>query len=155
MNISSDEQVLQEYRSNRAEMAISHFSRYRPSQDGLVQPLMGLGDEPHFTFANGWMWALTDANPDNRQISLELAEYLVEEDFLEPWVEEAGYLPTRRFPISEESDTAVASIVEASQLTPSADTLQVLGPLMQGAILRVLNGEEPETVARSVVDELR
>ena len=154
-NITNDEQVLQEYRSRRTEMAILHYSRYRASQDGLFQPLMSLSEEPYFTFAGGWMWAMTGAVADNVSLSVELAEYLTNEEFLTPWINETGYLPTRRFTEGEELDDSTVAVIEASQPVPSLDTLLALGPLMQEAVVRVLDGEQPEAVARSVIEELR
>ncbi len=154
-NITNDEQVLQEYRSRRTEMAILHYSRYRAAQDGLFQPLMSLSEEPYFTFAGGWMWAMTGAVADNESLSVELAEYLTNEEFLTSWINETGYLPTRRFAEGEELDDSTAAAIDASQPVPSQDTLLVLGPLMQNAVVRVLDGEQPEAVARSVIEELR
>lgn len=154
VNISADEQVLQEYRARRAEMAIVHVSSYRNSQDGLLQPLMGL-DEEHLTFATSWVWALAGQNPDSQQLAVELAEFLTDDDFLGRWINETGYLPTRRSVLNEVDDAAIPAVIEAAQPIPSADVLQALGPLMQGALVRVLNGEQPEAVARSVVEELR
>ena len=153
-NISSDDQVLDEYRNRRTDLAIFHYSKYRSSQDSLYQPLMGLGDEPHFTFARGWTWALTGRNPETQLLAKDLAEYLTEEEFLAPWIKEAGYLPTRRFSGNGQPDQKVADVINAAQPLPSADTIKILGPLMQDAVVRVLNGEDPETVARSVIEKL-
>ena len=154
-NISSDDQVLQEYRARRAEMAIFHFSKYRDAQDGLLQPLMSQGEEAYFTFATGWMWSLTSQTGENQQLSIELAEFLTEDEFLAPWTEETGYLPTHVFTENGEIDEAVTAVIEASHPAPSADTMLVLGPALRDALIRVLNGEQPEAVARSVVEDLR
>ena len=116
---------------------------------------MGLGEAPHFTYADGWMWALTDQTPEKEQLALELVEYLSEDEFLAPWIEEAGYLPTRRLTTDGEADESVTSVVEASQPIPSVDTLTRLGPSMQEALIRVLNGEQPEEVARSIIEDIR
>ena len=154
-NISSDDQVLQEYRTRRTDMAVFHFSKFRASQDGLYQPLMSLGEENHYTFTNGWLWAIPGQTPEQQQLSLELAEYLTQDEFLVPWTKEAGYLPTRRLSGIEPVDETVTAVIDAAQPIPSADTIQVLGPLMQEAVIRVLNGEEPEAVARSIIEKLR
>jgi ABC-type glycerol-3-phosphate transport system substrate-binding protein len=153
-NISTDEQVLQEYRARRAEMAIVHISNFRDSQDGLLQPLMGL-DEEHLTFATSWVWALAGQNTDNEQLSIELAEFLTGDDFLAAWINETGYLPTRPSVLSEAEDTAIPAVIQAAKPIPSTDILLTLGPLMQEALIRVLNGEQPEAVARSIVQKLR
>jgi ABC-type glycerol-3-phosphate transport system substrate-binding protein len=154
-NISTDDQVLQEYRNERGDIGILHFSKFRASQDGLYQPLMGLGEEPHFTFSNGWMWTLTGQTPEKQQLAMELAEYLTMDEFLSPWVTDAGYLPTRRITSSEQVDETVQDVIQASQTIPSADVVAVLGPLLQEAVTRVLNGEQPEAVARTVIEKLQ
>ena len=153
-NISNDDQVLQEYRARRQDMAIFHYSKYRASQDGLYQPLMGLGEEPHFTFANGWMWSLTGRNLEQQQLAMDLAEYLTADDFLSTWTQEAGYLPTRRVTGTEQADEEINTLIQAMQPIPSADTMQALGPLMQEALVRVLNGEASDVVARTVIEKL-
>lgn len=154
-NISDDDQVLQEYRNRRTDMAILHFSKYRSSQDGLYQPLMSLGEDTHFTFADGWMWVLTDQPPEQQQLARELAEYLTADEFLAPWIQEAGYLPTRRFETNGQPDEEIEAVVRAAHAIPAADTIAVVGPVMQEAVVRVLNGEDPEAVARSVIEKLR
>jgi ABC-type glycerol-3-phosphate transport system substrate-binding protein len=155
MNLSSDDQILQEYRNQRADIGILHFSKFRGSQDGLYQPLMGLGVEPHFTFSNGWMWAFTGQTPEKQQLAAELAAYLTADDFLSTWTTQAGYLPTHRPGASDQVDEIVLSVIQASQPLPSADVVSILGPLLQEAVTRVLNGEQPEAVARSVIEKLQ
>ena len=154
-NISTDDQVLQEYRVRRAtDMAIYHYSKYRANQDGLYQPLMGLGDQPHYTYADGWMWALTGRNSDQQQVAMDLANYLTEDEFLSSWLREANYLPARRLTTKEPVDETVRSVIQAAQPIPSADIVSTLGPLLEEAVTRVLNGEDPEAVARSVIGKL-
>lgn len=154
-NLTTTDQVLQEYRARRASMAIVNYSGYRSSQDGLVQPLMGMREDSHFTFATGWMWALAGQNPDNQQLSVELAEYLTEDDFLPKWIQAAGYLPTHHSSTDPGIDSPIPAIIEAAQPLPSSDTLAALGPVIQEALVRVLNGEQPEAVSRSVVEKLK
>lgn len=154
-NISSDPQTLQEYRTRRADMAIVRFSDYRADQDGLVQPLMGLKPDTHFTFASGWVWSLAGQNPENQALALELAKFLMDDNFLLRWVPAAGYLPTRRPATNRDASSPIPDVIEAMQAGPSSDTVAALGPLMQEALTRVLNGEQPDAVARSVVEKLK
>ncbi len=153
-NISTDTQVLQEYRSRRANMAIAHYSQYHASQDGLVQPLMGLKQD-HFTFSTGWMWALAGQNPDNDQLSTQLVTFLTADDFLAQWTKETNYLPTRRSASDQGSNSPIPAILEAARPSPSVDALSVLGPAMEEAITRVLKGEQPDAVARDVIGKLK
>ena len=153
-NIATDAQVLQEYRARRANMAIAHFSSYRAAQDGLLQPLMGL-KESHYTFATGWLWALAGQNSQNEQLSAELADFLTADDFLAQWIKQTGYLPTRASTADQAEDSPIRAVIQAAQPVPSADLLQTLGPAMKEALVRVLNGEKPDDVARSVVEKLK
>ena len=153
-NIAVEDQVMQEYRAHRSDMVIAHYSGFRSSQDGLLQPLMGL-DEEHLTFATGWVWALAGVDTAKQQLSLELAEYLTADDFLAKWIDATGYLPTRPSAINSKDKESVTAIIDAAKLVPSEDILVTLGPLMQEAIVRVLNGEQPQPVARSVIQKLK
>jgi multiple sugar transport system substrate-binding protein len=153
VNVISEAQTLQIYRTGSANKGIVWYLSYRPSEDGAITALPGL-DEMPFSYATGWVWALAGANPENQQLAAELAEFLVADDFLAKWTRETGYLPTRPS-IVEEGDRTMTAILESAHPIPPRDALAVLGPLMQEALTRVLNGEEPEDVAGSIAEKLR
>lgn len=153
VNVTNETQTLQIYRTGSANKAIVWFLSYRPSEDGEVTPLPGLDQMP-FSYATGWVWALAGANPENQQLAVELAEFLVADDFLGELTRETGYLPTRPSMIEEE-DRTMTAILESAHPMPSSEVLAVLGPLMQEALTRVLNGEPPEDVAVSVAETLK
>ncbi|MCI0549316.1 MAG: extracellular solute-binding protein, partial [Anaerolineae bacterium] len=152
-NIASDEQVLQSYLGERANMAIFWASNYRAPEGQFTLPLPGL-EETHLSFGTGWVWALAGSNAENQQLAVELADYLVADDFLRDWTNASGYLPTRPSSVDAE-DVTMTAILESAQLIPSNDVLSVLGPLMQDALIRVLNGEKPEVVSESIIEQLR
>jgi multiple sugar transport system substrate-binding protein len=153
VNVVTEAQTLQIYRTGSANKGIVSYLSYRPSQDGAIAPLPGL-DEMPFSYSTGWVWALAGENPENQQLAAELAEFLVADDFLAEWTRETGYLPTRPS-IVEEGDRTMTAILESAHPIPPTDALAVLGPLMQEALTRVLNGEEPEDVAGSIAEKLR
>jgi ABC-type glycerol-3-phosphate transport system substrate-binding protein len=152
-NVTNETQTLQIYRTGSANKGIVWYLSYRPSEDGEITPLPGL-DEMSFSYASGWIWALAGASPEKQQLAVELAEFLVAEDFLAEWTRESGYLPTRPS-IVDEKDRTLTAILESAHPIPSSDALAVLGPLMQEALTRVLNGEQPGDVAGSIVAKLR
>jgi len=152
-NVSTEAQTLQIYRTGTANKAIIWILNYRPAEDGAITPLPGLGEAP-FSFATGWVWALAGSNPENQQLAVKLAEFLVEDEFIREWTRTTGYLPTRPSVI-EEGDRTMAAILESAHVVPSSDVVAVLGPLMQEAVTRVLNGEQPEVVAGSVIEKLK
>ena len=151
-NLVSDQQVLQAYLGERANMAIFWASNYRAPEGQFTLPLPGL-DETPVPFGTGWVWALAGSNLENQQLAVELADYLVSEDYLARWTRATGYLPTRPSGLDAE-DAAMIAILESAQPIPSNDVLSVLGPLMQNAVIRVLNGEKPEVVAENVIEQL-
>ena len=152
-NVTNEAQTLQIYRTGTANKGLVWYLSYRPSEDGALTPLPGLEEIP-FSYATGWVWALAGSDPENQQLAVELAEFLVAEDFLAEWTRATGYLPTRPS-IVKEGDRTLTAILESAHPIPSRDVLAVLGPLMQEALTRVLNGEQPEDVAASIVEKLR
>ncbi len=152
-NVTNEMQTLQIYRTGSANKAIVWYVSYRPVSDGAVTPLPGM-DEMPFAYATGWIWALAGADPEKQQLAVELAEYLVADDFIGEWTNATGYLPTRPSSVKD-ADRTLTAILESAQPLPANDVLAVLGPLMQEALTRVLNGESPEDVAGSVLEKLR
>lgn len=152
-NVSTEAQALQIYRTGSANKGVMWILDYEAASDGEITPVPGV-DEASFSYATGWLWALAGSNPENQQLSVELAEYLVAENFIGEWTRTAGYLPTRPSTV-EESDRALSAVIESAHPIPSNDVLAVLGPLMQEALTRVLNGEPPEEVAGSIVQKLK
>ena len=118
-----------------------------------MQPIPGEGAAPH-AFANGWLWALAGSTPENQQLATELAEYLLEDDFLREWTLEVGYLPTR-VTLVEDQVTERSSVLESAQVLPSQEVVSILGPIMSQAVSRVLNGEPVEVVVPSVMEQFQ
>ena len=152
-NLISNEQVLQSYLGERANMAIIWASDYRAPEGQFTLPLPGL-DETSASFATGWVWALAGSNAENQQLAVELADYLVDDEFLTTWINATGYLPTRPDSVAA-GEATMDLIAEAVQPIPSNEVLSVLGPLMQDALMRVLNGEKPDVVAENVIELLK
>ena len=154
-NVTTEAQTLQIYRTGSVgtNKGIIWILNYRPGEDGSITPLPGLAEVP-FSYATGWVWALAGADPENQQLAVELAEYLVAEEFIGEWTRLTGYLPTRPSTV-DENDRTMTAIIESAYPLPSNDVLTVLGPLMQEALTRVLNGEQPEEVAVGIVEKLK
>lgn len=140
LNFESGAQVLQAYRDGRANIAITWA--VNDFADSTIQPIPNFGVV--HTFATGWIWALAGSDPENQETAVELAEYLTADDFLGEWTNETVYLPTK---ITQ--DAEMNAILESAQAIPSNDVLEVLGPLMQQALTRVLNGEPAEVASLS------
>jgi ABC-type glycerol-3-phosphate transport system substrate-binding protein len=151
--IGTDAQALQLYRDRNASMVITWASNFRPVSDERMMALLGLDDTPS-SVSTGWLWALAGSDVEKHALAVELAEYLIADEFLRDWTRESGYLPTRPSSVDEE-DPILTALIESTKPLPSNEILTTLGPLMQDALNRVLNGEQPEDVAASVVESLR
>jgi len=149
INYETDAQSLQAYREGRANLAITWAVNYHPVDDGILQPIPNLNGTPH-TFAIGWIWALAGSDPENQQVASELAEYLIADDFVSNWSENTGYLPSR---LSQ--DSGINSILESAHVLPSNEVLGVLGPIMDQALIRVLNGDQVVSVVQSVMEQVK
>jgi multiple sugar transport system substrate-binding protein len=152
-NVTNESQALQIYRTGSANKGIIWILNYHPISDGSITPLPGL-DETPFSYATGWIWALAGSDPENQQAAVKLAEFLVEADFITEWTRATGYLPTRPSSV-DEGDRTMTAILESAHPIPSSTVIAVLGPLMQEALTRVLNGELPRDVAKSVIQKLQ
>jgi ABC-type glycerol-3-phosphate transport system substrate-binding protein len=154
----TDAQALQVLRAGGAEIAVVRVSSHIQNPSGEYQPLMGLDDVP-YTVGDGWVWALAGSNTEKQIIAVELASYLVESAFLAPWTEQAGILPVRPQALSGWENVTVKTplneVLQSAHPIPPEPVAELLGPLLQGALIRVMNGEPAEIVARNVIEGLK
>ena len=75
------------------------------------------------------------------------------------WTHELGYLPTRPQALDgwegDELKTSIDEVLQSAHPMPADDVVSIVGPILQGALVRVFNGEQPEVVARSVIEDLK
>jgi multiple sugar transport system substrate-binding protein len=156
----TNEQAWQAFEDGRANMVVTWASRHFENMlaDTAGSRLPTLGSEP-FTLATGWVWALASPNPENLPMSVELAEFLSQSDFLARWNEAAGLLPTRPSTLSNWRNTSqqslVGGIAQSAHLTPSSDVMTSLAPPLADATLQVLKQQaDPPTAAQDAVQSL-
>lgn len=158
----TDGQAAQAYNEQppQAQWLVSWSSRFLSElpADTVAALLPSLGKQP-YTLATGWVWALSEPNPDRRAAAVRLAEYLVDSDFLSQWTAAEGYLPTRPSALAGWSNQSLKSILSpivlAAQARPSNDLLSVLGPVLQDATVQVLKKQaDPAQVAQAAAERL-
>ena len=151
-------QAYQEHRTNQAATWISHYLSESPP-DTLAVVLPKGGEEP-FTLATGWLWALSSSSPEKRQISVRLAEHLVDSSFLAEWTAAAGYLPPRPSSLAAWSNQSLqgllSQVVLSAEARPSYDLLGSLGPVLRDSTLLVVKDQHnPEQTARTASERLK
>jgi maltose-binding protein MalE len=96
---------------------------------------------------------------ENQPLAVELATYLVESGFMSEWTRASGYLPTRPQALEGWDDdqlkASINEVLQSAHPLPVDSVLSVVGPLMQEALVRIFNGEQPEVVARSVIESIK
>lgn len=158
---STDAQAWQVFQDKRVNWVVTWTSRYLSvlPPDGAILPLFSLSKTP-FTLATGWEWALVSPQPGQRDLSTQLAEFLVDSNFLSRWTSAAGYLPTRPSALAGWSDRSLQAmlnqVVLSAQLRPSSETMLIVGPVMEDAVLQVLKGQaDPTQAAQTAADHLK
>jgi len=158
--LTTDEEAWQAYVDARASMVITWTSRYLVTLPGDTSAeLIFTPDGNAFTLADGWVWALSNPQSDRHSLSVDLAEFLTEGEFLAGWTVESGYLPPRGDALSGWSNASLRAfaqrIVESAVVLPPNDVLAAVGPALQEAVLNVLRQQsEPDTAAREAAERL-
>lgn len=154
----TDAQSLQFYRNGLADMAVVWSSSDIQTRSGGYIPLLGL-DNVHHSLGDGWVWALAGSRADNQTLAVELASFLVESGFMSEWTRAAGYLPTRPQALNawddQELRASLNEVLQSARPLPPEEIVSAVGPLMLEALVRIFNGDQPEVVARSVIEDLK
>lgn len=151
-------QVWQAYREQRVNALVTWASNYLASlpPDTTAVPLPAL-DEAPLTLATGWGWSVADPVPERRALSVKLAEFLADAEFLAAWTEAAGYLPTHPSSLAAWTNGSLKSLLgpvaDSAKARPSGDQLASLGPVLQEATLKVLKHESDPTQAAKAASE--
>lgn len=153
-------QSWQAFREQRVPMAITWSSLYLSEQpdDTAAMVLPSLG-ENSVTEATGWIWCLSDPNPERRAISIKLAEYLVDSEFLTAWDAAAGMLPTRPTALNGWPEQSLRAVISQTALSarprPRNELLASIGPILEDATLQVIRRQKnPEQAALEAASRL-
>ncbi len=149
----TDSEIWEAFNAGNADMIATWASDYFNNMLGNAagSPLP-TADGRFSTLATGWVWALATPEPQHQQLTVELAEFLSEGDFLARWTTALGYLPTRPSALANWSTAAqrmlAGDIVTDARLIPSSDVLNSVSPLLYKAAQDVLKQvTDPETAA--------
>ncbi len=155
-----DEQVWKAFQDKEANLVVAWLSDYLrelPDEAGFA-PLPVEKDQ-YYTLADGWVWALSSIQIDNRELRTELAKFLSESQFILTYAEALGCLPpyqTNLMPAdSPDQALIIDQVAQSARLIPSTDILINLGSPIQQAVMQVLkNQAEPDLAAQKAVETL-
>jgi multiple sugar transport system substrate-binding protein len=159
----TDAQAWQAFKDKRAAWVVTWVSQYLaelPADTSMI-PFLPVNENSNpMTLATGWVWALGNPQPEQRLLSIELAKWLVQSDFLSKWTSAEGYLPPRPTSLAGWSDqslqTLLSQVVISAQLRPANDLLASLGPVLRDAGLQVLKAQsDPVQAAQAASERLK
>jgi ABC-type glycerol-3-phosphate transport system substrate-binding protein len=153
-------QSRESFEEGQSETAVEWFTSYmsEPGAEFSAAALPSPGDKA-VTLATGWAWALTSQDPERLEASVNLAEFLVEPEFLAEWYAAAHVLPTRPSALEAWPPSEIRSLTSAvagsARAVPSDSLLAILGPALQDATVSVLKElSDPATAAQNAADGL-
>jgi len=157
-DFQTDQQSMPMFYDGEAGVAVIWVSSDLGIQSGQYLPLFGMDDMP-YTLTDGWVWSLASSDSEKQSLVIELATYLVDSSYMSSWTDASGYLPTRPQALDgwadEELRGSINEVLQYAHPVPSDNVLTRAGPLMQQALVRIFNGEQPEAVAGSVIESLK
>lgn len=153
-------QAWQAFEENQANWVVTWSTNYlsEAPEDAQAVMLPSLGEKP-YTLATGWVWALSDPDPERREVSMRLAEFLVDSSFLMEWNPASGFLPTRPTVLAgwenQNDQVLINQMVQAAQIRPPNELIAGLGPILRDASLEVIKGQNTAAgSAQSALDRL-
>lgn len=156
----SDTDAWTSYNELRSNHVITWLSRFlsESSLDSRIMVFPSYTEIP-VSLADGWVWSLTDPRPETHQLVADLAEFLVDPDYLKLWTPEAGYLPVRPSSVEGFGDQAIRAAIEqiaaSSRLKPSNEIVNEIGPEMRDQLVQVLSLKTTAPfAAQAIIDSI-
>lgn len=152
-----DAGLIEQYQAETTDTIITWSANYLSGnlKNTEIHPVMQLTGY-NYTIANGWVLALADPLPERRDLAVELAEFLVDVEFMAEWSNQAGYLPMRLSSLAlwgeDESVDTLSLISHSAHIYPDQETMNVIAPVLAQSLAEVLEqGIDPETAAQNAV----
>ncbi len=160
---TGDSQVWEALLMGQYPIAVTWASTFlsdpRAAQASLSLAPLPTPDGAPFSLASGWSWALAGQDPAARRLSVKLAEFLVEKEFLAKWTQAAGFLPPRMDAMQTWPNTPLRQVLElvssSAWLVPSPDLIATVGPALQQAVMDVLEGRrDAQSAAKAAISQI-
>jgi ABC-type glycerol-3-phosphate transport system substrate-binding protein len=156
----TDGQAWSAFREGQTDMVVTWLSNYLEElpADAAVAPLLPMSAGV-FSFGTGWSWSVATPDTSHHPLAVELAEFLVQSEFLASWSQQAGYLPPRPSALetwqNQSLRTTLSQVALMTQLRPSNDLITALGPILrEGTQQVILELVDPVQAAQVAVESL-
>jgi ABC-type glycerol-3-phosphate transport system substrate-binding protein len=160
MEYQTDDQVWAAFSDGQTDAVITMISNFlnEGPADSSAMPLFAFS-ESTITIGTGLSWAVATPQSYRQPIAVELAEFLVEPEFLKQWTLEAGYIPPRPSALEGWGDqilrSTVSQVALTTRLRPSNDIMTSVAPILRDATQQILmNMMDPAQAALLAVESL-
>jgi len=156
----TQDQVWTAFREGQVNLAVTWLSnclRELPA-DTAISPLLPMS-EGKVSFGSGMSWTVATPDENRQAVAVELAEFLLQPDYLAGWSVAAGVIPTRPSALEAWTDQSLRTIVnQVGMMTlprPSNDLIASLGPILREGTRQMLQDlSDPVQAAQVAVESL-
>lgn len=159
--LQRDTDAWRAYNELRTNQVITWATRYLrdPSEDSSLALLPSFENEEIVTIADGWVWCLTEPRVQAHEISVELAEFLTDAEYLSNWSEDAGVFPVRPSTLNTWEDpelkTLLGELAQVAHIRPTNEIVGVIGLVMEDQLEQVLSGRTTAPfAAQAIIDHI-
>ncbi|VAW40368.1 hypothetical protein MNBD_CHLOROFLEXI01-2665 [hydrothermal vent metagenome] len=161
-NYSSLEESWQQFQAGTADFAITNSEQYLRLRDAegifLVTAVPGL-QQPLTPLVSGWAWAMSTADPAQRELAAELLASLIASDQLGEWSFASNFLPARKeaFTFWPEDDPYVIFAKEQLTLAGAMPTSNsnIMTALNNAVFDVVTQAKTPQAAAQDALAALQ
>ena len=158
--LQRDSDTWTSYNDLRSNWVITWASRYLsdPTEDSALALFPSLNNSS-VTLSDGWIWCLTDPRVQAHELSVDLAEFLTDADYLAQWAPVNGVLPVRPTTLTEWDDqsiqTLLGQIASSAHNRPNNEIINTIGLVMEDQLVQILSGRTTAPfAAQSVIDRI-
>ena len=155
-----DSEAWTSFNELRSNWVITWSSRYlQDLQNDTSAVSLPLVSDMPFTYADGWVWAISDPNVSQHPASAKLAEFLTEADFLKNWSPEAGVFPVRPSSLqgwqNQNVSLLLGQVALSARIKPRNEIISTIGPLIEDQLIQVITGKTTaELASQTVIDKI-
>ncbi len=153
-------QIWAAYREGQTNVAVTWLSNYLKElpADSAVVPLLPMSTG-YVSLGTGISWAVASPETSRHSLAVQLAEFLVQPEFLSAWTSAAGYMPTRPSSLETWENAGLRNIVSQvalmTRLRPTNDLIASLGPILREGTRQILQDlVDPGQAAQVAVESL-
>jgi len=154
------DQVWTAFREGQVNLGVTWLSNYLREMpvDTAFVSLLPMSDGA-VSYGTGMSWAIATSDENRQVLAVELAEFLVQPDFLAEWSSAAGVVPARPSALESWHDlnlkTTVNQVAVTTLLRPSNDLLSSLGPVIREGTRQMLQSlSDPVQAAQAAAESL-